>query len=249
MIRIPCTATPARLLAISAVLLGVTTAGCGTTADGLAVSWRKGPAAPVAAPSSFAQCPDMSGVYVATGVVETTSTRTPRLPDLQALLAGPLAIEGLRAGPALQPQTSPPTVRIERHGDGWRILGAGGVIGDLPFLNGAAEPLRSGPKSGPEPYPDNRLFGVARYNGCARGRLWIAASSARTQYENLNVTQAVAVFDPQADALHLTLSDQQENTGLLPWAIKSRSLTRYRFDRIPAASKDTAAAVSTSPRP
>jgi len=246
MIRRPSTTSSARLLAISSVLLGVTTAGCGTTADGLSVSWRKGPAAPVAAPSSLAQCPDISGVYSATGVVETTSTKTPRLPDLQALLAGPLAIEGLRAVPAPEAQTSPRQVRIERHGEGWRILGAGGVIGDLPFLNGAAEPLRSGPKSGPELYPDNRLFGVARYNGCARGRLWIAASSTRTQYENLNVTRAVAVLDPQADALHLTLSDQQENTGLLPWAWKTHALTRYRFDRVPAAAADT---ISTSPRP
>lgn len=240
--------SPTRLLAISAVLLGMTTAGCSTTADGLAVSWRKGPAAPVAAPSSLAQCPDISGVYVATGVVETTSTRTPRLPDLQALLAGPLAIEGLRAVPAPGPKALPPQIRIERHGEGWHILGAGGAIGDLPFLNGAAEPLRSGPKSDPELYADNRLFGVARYNGCAKGRLWIAASSARTQYENLNVTRAVAVLDPQADALYLTLSDHQENTGLLPWAWKTHALTRYRFDRIPAAADTTANIVSTSPR-
>lgn len=236
--------SPTRLLAISAVLLGVTTAGCGTTADGLAVSWRTALAAPVAAPSSLAQCPDISGVYAAQGVVETSSAKTPRLSDLQALLAGPLAIEGLRAAPAPVPQTSPPQIRIERHDEGWRILGAGGAIGDLPFLNGAAEPQR--PVA--EPRPDNRLFGVARYNGCAKGRLWIAASSTRTQYENLNVTRAVAVLDPQADALHLTLSDHQENTGLLPWAVKSRSLTRYRFDRIPAADAATNT-VSTSPRP
>ncbi|MNV53021.1 hypothetical protein D3C71_1451440 [compost metagenome] len=106
------------------------------------------------------------------------------------------------------------------------------VEGRLPLLNGAPDPEPNEP-----PYTADLL---SRANGCARGKLWIATESVRTQYESYTANSHVGVLTSTPDALLLDLWSERRQIGLLPWTFVDRSLTRYHFARTaPSATATT----------
>ncbi|MGH7018661.1 MAG: hypothetical protein ACREEY_02205 [Brevundimonas sp.] len=211
-----------RLAALS--LAGLTLGACTTTLGGLPVRNT---------PSDPAQCPDLSGVYQSQGEIISRQGKPTADPDLNALLARPLAVRDLSQSPDLWRDGAPTTVALSRHKGGWRIIADNGrgaaAEGQLPLLNGAADPEPNEP-----PYTADLL---SRANGCARGKLWIATESVRTQYESYTANSIVGVLTPAPDALLLDLWTERRQIGLLPWTFVDRSVTRYRFARVapPAA--------------
>ncbi|MNQ65352.1 hypothetical protein D3C85_798050 [compost metagenome] len=214
-----------RLAALS--LAGLTLGACTTTVGGLPVRNT---------PSDLAQCPDLSGVYRSQGEILDRRGKPTAEPDLNALLGRPLAVRDLSKAPDLWRDGAPTTVALSRHEGVWRIEAANGrgaaAEGRLPLLNGAADPEPNEP-----PYAADLL---SRANGCARGKLWIATESVRTQYESYTANSQVGVLTAGPDALFLDLWSERRQMGLLPWAFVDKSLTRYRFARIatPAAQPE-----------
>lgn len=206
-----------RLAALS--LAGMTLAACTTTVGGLPIRNT---------PSDLAQCPDLSGAYQAQGEILSRRGRPTADPDLNALLARPLAVRDLSQSPDLWREGQPTTVALSREEGAWRIRaenGRGAVAkGRLPLLNGAPDPEPNEP-----PYTADLL---SRANGCARGKLWIATESVRTQYESYTANSRVGVLTPTPEALLLDLWTERRQIGLLPWTFVDRSVTRYRFARI-----------------
>jgi hypothetical protein len=206
-----------RLAALS--LAGLTLGACATTVGGLPVKNT---------PSDLAQCPDLSGVYQSQGEIISRQGKPTAEPDLNALLARPLAVRNLSQSPDLWRDGTPTMVALSLKNGAWRIETAddqgGAAEGRLPLLNGAADPEPNEP-----PYTADLL---SRTNGCARGKLWIATESVRTQYESYTANHHVGVLTATPEALILDLWSERRQMGLLPWAFVDRSLTRYRFARI-----------------
>lgn len=206
-----------RLAALS--LAGLTLGACTATVGGLPVRNT---------PSDLAQCPDLSGVYQSQGEIVSRRGKPTADPDLNALLARPLAVRDLSQSPDLWRDGAPTTVVLSLQDGTWRIEAANGqgaaAEGRLPFLNGAPDPEPNEP-----PYTADLL---SRANGCARGRLWIATESVRTQYESYTANSHVGVLTATPEALLLDLWTERRQIGLLPWTFVDKSLTRYRFARI-----------------
>ncbi|WEK57261.1 MAG: hypothetical protein P0Y52_12010 [Candidatus Brevundimonas phytovorans] len=208
-----------RLAALA--LAGLTLGACTATVGGLPIRNT---------PSDLAQCPDLSGAYQAQGEILSRRGAPTAEPDLNALLARPLAVRDLSQAPDVWGDGAPTTITLSQAAGGWRITADNGrgaaAEGRLPLLNGAPDPQPNEP-----PYAADLL---SRTNGCARGRLWIATESVRTQYESYSANSHVGVLTPTPDALLLDLWSERRQIGLLPWTFVDRSLTRYRFARIAA---------------
>jgi hypothetical protein len=214
-----------RLAALS--LAGLTLGACATTVGGLPVRNT---------PSDLAQCPDLSGLYQSQGEIISRQGKPTAEPDLNALFARPLAVRDLSQSPDLWRDGTPTTVALSQQDGVWRIVADNGrganVEGRLPLLNGAPDPEPNEP-----PYTADLL---SRANGCARGKLWIATESVRTQYESYTANSHVGVLTSTPDALLLDLWSERRQIGLLPWTFVDRSLTRYRFARTaPSATATT----------
>ena len=201
-------------LALAGLMLGA----CTTTVGGLPIRNT---------PSDLAQCPDISGAYQAQGEIFSRRGKPTADPDLNALLARPLAVRDLSKAPDLWRDGAPTTVALSQQDGVLRIVADNGrganVEGRLPLLNGAPDPEPNEP-----PYTADLL---SRANGCARGKLWIATESVRTQYESYTANSHVGVLTSTPDALLLDLWSERRQIGLLPWTFVDRSLTRYRFAR------------------
>lgn len=206
-----------RLAALS--LAGLMLGACTTTVGGLPVRNT---------PSDLAQCPDLSGVYQSQGEILSRRGKSTAEPDLNALLARPLAVRDLSQSPDLWRDGAPTKVAMSLKDSAWRIETAddqgGAAEGRLPLLNGAPDPQPNEP-----PYTADLL---SRANGCARDRLWITTRSVHTQYESYTANHHVGVLSATPEALILDLWSERRQMGLLPWAFVDRSLTRYRFARI-----------------
>jgi hypothetical protein len=206
-----------RLAALS--LAGLMLGACTTTVGGLPVRNT---------PSDLAQCPDLSGVYQSQGEILSRRGKSTAEPDLNALLARPLAVRDLSQSPDLWRDGAPTKVAMSLKDSAWRIETAddqgGAAEGRLPLLNGAPDPQPNEP-----PYTADLL---SRANGCARDRLWITTHSVQTQYESYTANHHVGVLSATPEALILDLWSERRQLGLLPWAFVDRSLTRYRFARI-----------------
>ena len=211
-----------RLAALA--LAGLMPGACTTTVGGLPIRNT---------PSDLAQCPDLSGVYRAQGDILSRRGKPTAAADLNALLARPMAVRNLSQASDLWRDGAPTTVALAQQDGVWRIETVNGrgvaAEGRLPLLNGRADPPLNEP-----PYAADLL---SRTNGCARGKLWIATESVRTQYESYTANSYVGVLTSAPEALLLDLWTERRQIGLLPWTFVDRSVTRYRFARIaPPAS-------------
>ena len=208
-----------RFHAVALAVAGLSLGACTTTVGGLPIKNT---------PSDLAQCPDLSGVYQAQGQILSQRGKPVADPDLNTLLARPLAVRSLSQSPDTWADAPTATVALTRDGDAWRIEAANSqgaaAQGRLPLLNGAADPHPNEP-----PYSHDLL---SRTNGCARDRLWIAAESVRTQHESYTADSHVGVLTATPEALFLDLWSQRRQMGLLPWAFVDTSITRYRFARL-----------------
>lgn len=217
-----------RLGAVSFAFAGLSLGACATTVGGLPVKNT---------PSDLAQCPDLSGVYHAQGEILSRRGKSTADPDLNALLARPLAVRALSQAPTVWRDGPPATVALLRDGKAWRIKVSNDqgatAQGRLPLLDGAADPQPNEP-----PYTADLL---SRTNGCARDKLWIATESVRTQHESYTANSHVGVLTATPEALFLDLWAQQRQMGLLPWAFVDTAVTRYRFARITTAVSPAAA--------
>lgn len=215
-----------RLAALS--LAGLTLSACATTVGGLPVENT---------PSDLAQCPDLSGAYQSQGQIVSRRGKPTAEPDLNALLARPLAVRSLSQSPEVWRDGSPATVALSQDGAIWRIEVANGqgatAEGRLPLLNGAPDPQPNEP-----PYTADLL---SRTNGCARGKLWIATESVRTQFESYTANSHVGVLSTTPEALFLDLWSERRQIGLLPWTFVDKSVTRYRFARVTPPASPAAA--------
>ena len=217
-----------RLGPVCAVFAVLALGACTTTVGGLPIRNT---------PSDLAQCPDLSGVYQAQGEILSRRGNPTADPDLNALLARPLAVRSLSQSPDTWADGAPATVALARDGEAWRIVVAKGqgaaAQGRLPLLNGAADPYPNEP-----PYSHDLL---SRTNGCARGKLWIATESVRTQHESYTADSHVGVLTATPEALFLDLWSERRQMGLLPWAFVDTAVTRYRFARLTTPASPAAA--------
>ncbi|MND93565.1 hypothetical protein D3C80_857530 [compost metagenome] len=211
-------------LCLASLALGA----CTTTVGGLPVRNT---------PSDLSQCPDLSGAYRAQGEILNRRGKPVADPDLNALLARPLAVRDLSQAPEIWRDAPPSAVTLSRQDAAWRIETVNGqgvtAAGRLPLLNGAADP-----EPNEAPYAADLL---SRTNGCARGKLWIATESVRTQYESYTAHSHIGVLAATPEALILDLWTERRQIGLLPWTFVDRSVTRYRFARLTSPASPTAA--------
>ncbi|MND82147.1 hypothetical protein D3C80_739690 [compost metagenome] len=209
-------------------LAGLTLCACTTTVGGLPVRNT---------PSDLSQCPDLSGAYRAQGETLSRRGKPVEVPDLNALLARPLAVRDLSQAPEIWRDAPPSAVTLSRQGAVWRIETVNGqgatAEGRLPLLNGASDP-----EPNEAPYAADLL---SRVNGCADGKLWIATESVRTQFESYTAHSRFGVLTPAPEALFLDLWTERRQIGLLPWAFVDRSVVRYRFARVTSPASPAAA--------
>ncbi|MET4685367.1 hypothetical protein [Brevundimonas faecalis] len=200
-----------RLLPLLGTAL-VAMAGVAAAADDLPARWRgTGPPVVTAAPGP---CPALGGSY---GVEARPEGRDNAAGRLDRILSYELGLtdafgDGAPAAPA---------VTFAEHEGGWRIETAQGQ-----------QILALAPNQDVPLDPDRFRNGVRR-SGCAGGRLWIAVSSVRTQYESQTMARSLGALStaPNGDLI-LWVKTERRHYALLPWPSVKREETRLRFPRI-----------------
>lgn len=226
----------ARALACAAALAAL--AGCGASRlDGVPIGWTGfRDAQPMVLPSDPAQCPDLAGVYRATGEYRAGDKEPRALADLYGFLALSLQLPGLRGDG--QPEWRPTpraTVAFEPDPGGWRVRardGQGGSFGgQLPALDGAQDrqALRDGAQA-------VMPAAVRRHTGCIQGRLWVSARFDWRQHESEGVLRHVALFRREAGGLLVSVQRESDSIGmLLPWYSNDSAAFQYWFAPAPGA--------------
>lgn len=212
-------------------LLVLCVSACGVSkVDEVSVAWpgfKDGQ--PVVLPSDPAQCPDLTGVYQATGVYRSGDKQAVTLKDLRFFLTHALALSGMGDTPLPEWQSTPQATVAFTPGDrAWDVLAQDGrgarSAGKFPLLNGSPD------TAGLKAVADSRLLGgTHRFTGCAQGRLWISVRYDWRQYESMGVTRHVAMFRRDAGGLLVTMQRESDSIGLLPWYSNDSTVSQYWY--------------------
>lgn len=217
-----------RLAAAALAALALT--GCASRVDGVSVTWppfRDGTLASL--PSDPAQCPDLAGTYRAQGEFVSGDREAGALKDLRNFLKYPLDLPGIGDNPLPEWRSGPEaTVAFTAAADGWEVLALDGqgarASGHLPQLNGARDPAAR-----PDAARPSRPDGIRRLSGCTQGRLWVSVRHDWHQYESMGVRRHMALLRPEAGGLLVTVQQESDSIGLLPWYSNDGSVFQYWF--------------------
>lgn len=225
-------AWPRRMLRLAgAGLVATAVSACGTSrVDEVAVTWppfKSG--APVVLPSDPAQCPDLAGTYRAQGEFRSGDREPGALKDLRTFFLYPLDLPGMRDTTLPEWRSTPEaTVTLSRADDGWSVLAQDGQgarsAARLRMLNGDKDSASLSGEARAE-FPDD----IRRRSGCTQGRLWVSVRHDWRQYESMGVRRHVALFRRDAGGLLVTVQQESDSIGLLPWYSNDSSVYQYWF--------------------
>lgn len=220
----------------AAALIALALSGCGASrVDGVSVTWppfRDGTLASL--PSDPAQCPDLAGTYRAQGEFVSGDREAGALKDLRNFLQYPLDLPGMGDNPLPEWRSGPEaTVAVTAAADGWEVLALDGQgarsSGHLAQLNGAQDTAAQPGTARPDAARPSRPDGIRRLSGCTQGRLWVSVRHDWRQYESMGVRRHMALLRPEAGGLLVTVRQESDSIGLLPWYSNDGSVFQYWF--------------------